>query len=201
MFTGLVEMKGVVSKVESLDGLLRLTVEIPAQPTWNLELGESVAINGACMTVATFDGDAPVFDISKESQALTNLGRLKSHDQVNLERAMKLGDRLGGHMVSGHIDGLGTFLSKDESSSGCLLKVQIPKNLSPYIIKKGSICIDGVSLTINEIIDTDDASEIHLMLIPTTLQETTLGDLPNGWKINIEVDLVGKYIERMMQNR
>jgi riboflavin synthase len=138
------------------------------------------------------------FDISSESMTLTNLGQLKVNDSVNLELALRVGDRLGGHQVTGHIDGLATVVEFKKSSDGSALTISIPSRLSRYVIVKGSLAIDGVSLTVNSIEDKKEFSLVSLMIIPATLQKTNFQTMSNGKKLNLEVDIMGKYFERFL---
>jgi riboflavin synthase len=196
MFTGLVERIGRIAEIREQDGFKVLRVELAQAEPYATQLGESIAINGCCLTVTAFDQKSMEFDVSFESLALTNLGHLERGSAVNLERALRLGDRLGGHMVSGHVDGKGVLESIEAQEGGWNVWVQIPRDLSGYIIPKGSITLDGVSLTVNEVQDLEKYSRIRLTLIPVTVSHTSFSELKAGWPINIEVDLVGKYLER-----
>ncbi len=196
MFTGLVERVGRIVSIQDKDGYKILRVETQKADGYATEHGESIAVNGCCLTVTRFDEKSMDFDVSFESLAKTNLGQLKVGSGVNLERALRVGDRLGGHMVSGHVDGRGKLESLKEENGGWTVFVQIPRDLSGYIIPKGSITLDGVSLTVNEVFDEPEHTRIRLTLIPVTIAGTTFGELKGGWPINIEVDLVGKYLER-----
>ncbi len=196
MFTGLVERMGRIADISGHDGFTVLRVELSQAEPYVTQLGESIAINGCCLTVTAFDQKFMSFDVSHESLAKTNLGTLKVGSAVNLERALRMGDRLGGHMVSGHVDGCGTLESIDAQEGGWNVFVLVPRELSGYIIPKGSITLDGVSLTINEVIDLAQASRIRLTLIPVTVSQTSFSELKAGWPLNIEVDLLGKYLER-----
>lgn len=196
MFTGLIERLGTVTGTKIDNGMLELEVATGAEP-YETCLGASIAINGTCLTVTQINGQHLRFDVSEESLNVTNLGQLKIGDNVNLERALTLATRLGGHLVSGHVDGLGEITAVEPGPAGWLFRVQIPANLSRYLIPKGSICLDGVSLTINELKDNANGSNISLMLIPTTLNETTFGSRQPGWQCHVEVDMIGKYLERL----
>lgn len=191
MFTGLVEHVGTIQRIDQDEGHVRLSVSAPFK---EVQLGDSIAIDGCCLTVASQDDDQFQFHVSRESLQVTALGEFREGTKVNMERALRMGDRLGGHMVSGHVDGVGTVVSKEDLNDGLLLKVKIPDELTRYVVPKGSICLDGVSLTVNRL----EGTAIELMLIPTTLKETTLGERPLGRPINVEVDLIGKYIERLV---
>jgi riboflavin synthase len=208
MFTGIVEATASVislstvgsSKKSDTPSIAKLKVAVPV-PDGD-KLGDSIAVNGCCLTIAEMTPTFWVFDVSHETLKLTNLGQLGqagggSPRRVNLERAMTIQTRLGGHLVSGHVDGLGTVLYLNQRKDGWDLGLSIPHSLSKYCIKKGSVTVDGVSLTINDLRDGDQTSTIELCLIPTTLAVTNLGDLVPGQLVNIEVDMVGKYLERL----
>ena len=196
MFTGLVERIGRIAAIREQNGFKVLRVELSQAEPYATQLGESIAINGCCLTVTAFDQKSMEFDVSFESLAKTNLGRLAIGSAVNLERALRLGDRLGGHMVSGHVDGCGVLESIEALEGGWNVLVNVPRELSGYIIPKGSITLDGVSLTINAVEDRPEATRIRLTLIPVTITHTSFSELKAGWPLNIEVDLVGKYLER-----
>ena len=193
MFTGLVETTGLLRGRSGADA--RITVR-PARRFENLVYGESIAVNGACLTLeqARDDGTLEFYTL-EETLARTNLGLLEIGAAVNLERAMKLGDRLGGHMVTGHIDAVGTMLSCDLVGSDVRLTVGIPELLRPYLVEKGSIAIDGVSLTVIDV--TDDYFTVEL--IPVTLKETALREREPGMPVNLEGDILGKYVEKQLR--
>ncbi len=196
MFTGLVEktacLKALNENAEKMTEFV-FSVEGP----YETNLGDSVAVNGCCLTVTQNDNGLLHFDVSKETLAKTNLNQLAVGSEVNLERALALGDRLGGHMVSGHVDALATVESVEKDPQGWLVKVKVTKHYAHLIIEKGSITLDGVSLTINHVEDQQEGCIVDLMLIPTTVEETNLKHLKTGLHLNVEFDLVGKYIERI----
>lgn len=194
MFTGIIEGKGKVRRVEYKGQEKRLAIELPPHLT-EVQLGDSININGVCLTITQKEGQTIELDLSQETLQKTILGDLKEGDQVNLERALKLGDRLGGHIVTGHIDGIGKIVGKWEERSFLQLKIRIPGLVSHYVVKKGSIAIDGISLTVNEI----EGDEIQLTLIPYTIEKTTLIDKRVGDQVNIEVDILGKYVEKLLR--
>ncbi len=196
MFTGLIETKGSILALKNTEGMLTVTIRVDKKP-FDVKYGDSVAINGCCLTVTDIDQQNLSFEVSKESIELTNLGQLDIGMVVNMERALRLGDRLGGHMVSGHVETMGTLESIEKNSDGWLVGVTVPRDAAKYIIPKGSICLDGVSLTVNTLSDFETNSLIELMLIPTTVSETTFGNLKTGWKLNIETDMTAKFIERL----
>ncbi|MEZ4741497.1 MAG: riboflavin synthase [Bdellovibrionota bacterium] len=201
MFTGLVERTGHVIALLKPDHkenkITKLIVDPGARP-YKVKLGDSVSVNGCCLTVTSNDFNMLNFDVSSETLDKTTLSLLQENDLVNLERAMALGDRLGGHMVSGHVDVVGHVKQLKKDSNGWFLTVKLPLNVRKYVIEKGSICLDGVSLTINKAIDLEDSCVIELMLIPKTVETTSFSSLGLGQPLNIEVDLVGKYIERLV---
>ncbi len=202
MFTGLVESVGKIGKIQSRDGFVILTVELDDSAAgYASTLGESIAVNGCCLTVTAFDSKSMNFDVSYESLAKTNLGLLQPGSPVNLERALSMGARLGGHMVSGHVDATGTLERLEKREGGWDLFVLLPKDLGKYVIAKGSITLDGTSLTVNSVEDLPDACRLRMTLIPSTIELTSFSHLKSGWKLNVEVDLVGKYIERMLAHR
>lgn len=203
MFTGIVSGVGRIVSVEPLGTQAahgrRLVVETP--PGWlaGAQLGDSIALNGACMTVTSLDGDRFSVDVSAESLART--AGLDAPGPVNLEQALRANDRLGGHLVSGHVDGIGEvtrFAPVGESWELCVLA---PKALARYLAYKGSITVDGVSLTVNRVTDLDDGAEVSINLIPHTVASTTLGRLAAGSKVNLEIDLIARYVERMLGAR
>ncbi len=193
MFTGIVENKGKVIRMEHLGQEKRLTLELPIDLT-EVQLGDSININGVCLTVVEKRGQVVVLDLSSETLQRTVLGGLKEGDQVNFERALRLADRLGGHIVTGHIDAVGVIAEKRKERDFIDLKIRIPKSLSKYIVEKGSVAIDGISLTVNQCED----EAIRMTLVPYTLAKTTLIDKRVGDRVNIETDIIGKYIEKMI---
>ncbi len=195
MFTGIIERTGkVVSLTSSHESITQLLVD--ADRGFDTKVGDSVAINGCCLTVTSNKVSMLAFDVSRETMARTSLAHLREGAEVNLERAMKLGDRLGGHLVSGHVDGLGTVNRILKLPHGWDISVRLPRELARYVIAKGSICLDGVSLTVNSLADDAAGTVIGLMLIPTTVSLTAFKFLQPEQPLNVEVDQIGKWVER-----
>jgi len=193
MFTGIIEDKGKVLKVEYRGQEKRLTIGLPPHLT-EVQLGDSININGVCLTVAQKGQQSIELDLSKETLQRTALGELNQGDQVNLERALRLSDRLGGHIVTGHIDGIGVIVERKRERDFLQLGIRIPESVSKYVVQKGSIAVDGISLTVNEY----QGAEIQLTLIPYTIEKTTLVDKKVGDRLNVEADILGKYVEKLL---
>ena len=196
MFTGIVKAKGEISEVSRRGGDLRLTVRAPGLPWPEYELGDSIAVNGVCLTAVALHDDGFDTDVSVETLDVTTLKHAKQGDSVNLEPALRVGDALGGHLVSGHVDGIGMLIAREEDARSVRMAFEVPAELARYIAKKGSICVDGVSLTINEV----SGNTFNLNIIPHTAEVTTMGSYAVGQPVNIEVDLIARYLERMIGN-
>jgi len=196
MFTGLVETTGIILRAERTDRDLRLTVRASLEPP-ELKIGESIAVDGVCLTVVRLQGEAFTVDVSEETVNRSTLGQRRQGDDVNLERALRLGDRLGGHLVSGHADGTGRVTARQRRGESVLFKVEIPPELSRYLIEKGSIAVNGVSLTVNRC----EGRQFEVNVVPHTARATTFENLKVGADVNIEVDLIGKYVERFLLQR
>jgi riboflavin synthase len=196
MFTGIIQGKGKLFELRPAGGGMVFGLEADF-PIDHPQEGESIAINGVCLTARNISGRRFLADVSPESLSRTNLGGLATGDSVNLERALRLSDRLGGHLVSGHVDAVGKLLSKKESGDFTIFNFAVPQDLSRYIIEKGSITIDGISLTVNSC----SAGVFSVSIIPHTLGVTMLGTLSQGDTVNIEVDLIGKYVESLLGSR
>ncbi|SDC57450.1 MULTISPECIES: riboflavin synthase [unclassified Candidatus Frackibacter] len=193
MFTGIVEELGEVNSIQR--GSQSVVLEIKATEVLSdVQVGDSIATNGVCLTVTSFSEDRFTVDVMPETMRKSSLGELKIGDIVNLERALRLQDRLGGHLVSGHIDSIGTIKKKEREDNAVLITISLPQELKRLLVPKGSIAIDGISLTIAEL--TDDAFTVSL--IPHTAEVTTLGAKGVGDIVNLEADLIGKYVERML---
>jgi riboflavin synthase len=192
VFTGIVEELGEVRAVTELVDAARLTVAGP-KVTADVRHGDSISVNGVCLTVADTAGGTFTADVMRETLDRSSLGRLTAGDRVNLERAAALGDRLGGHLMQGHVDGTGTLIVRQPAEHWELVRFSLPPELSRYVVIKGSIAVDGVSLTVVDVTDT----AFVVSLIPTTLELTTLGHRQAGELVNLEVDVVAKYVERL----
>jgi riboflavin synthase len=193
MFTGIVEELGTVAAVEDQGDAVRLTVE--AQTVLDdVHLGDSIAVNGCCLTVVSVDGDRWTADVMQETLEKTSLRGLAPGDRVNLERAVTVEKRLGGHVVQGHVDGVGTTLTRTPSEHWEIVEISLPDGLARYVVDKGSITVDGVSLTVVE------AGErfLTVSLIPETLARTTLGRKQPGGRVNLEVDVIAKHVEKLV---
>ncbi len=195
MFTGLIEDLGTLQEIRTGTDQAQLTVAT-GLPMSELTLGESIAVNGVCLTVTSFGGGAFCADVSPETLNCTSLGRLSRGDRVNLERALRLSDRLGGHLVTGHVDGLGRIVEHRKHGNAWLFKFQIDAAVNSFLVAKGSVTIDGISLTVNEVFEDC----FSLTIIPHTLTMTTLQDRKIGDEVNIETDLIGKYVARFLQD-
>ncbi|MFF0557483.1 riboflavin synthase [Streptomyces sp. NPDC004266] len=193
MFTGIVEELGEVVAVEQLEDASRFRLRGPLV-TEGAQHGDSIAVNGVCLTVVEFGDGEFTADVMAETLKRSSLGALEVGSRVNLERPMAVGGRLGGHIVQGHVDGTGTILERTPSEHWELVKVGLPAHLSRYVVEKGSITVDGVSLTVVEVAD----DWFTISLIPTTLDLTTLGTKRSGDPVNLEVDVIAKYVERLL---
>ncbi len=195
MFTGLIEDLGTLRDIRTGADQARLTVAT-GLPMAELTLGESIAVNGVCLTVTSFADGAFSADVSPETMGCTTLGQLARGARVNIERALRLSDRLGGHMVTGHVDGQGRIVERRKDGNAWLFKFQTDAVVSSLLVAKGSVTIDGISLTVNEV--SEDT--FSLAIIPLTLEKTTLQDRNVGDDVNIETDLIGKYVARFLQD-
>lgn len=194
MFTGIIEEMGQVESLMQHGDSARLTIKARTVMS-DLKTGESVSVNGACMTAIDLSATGFSCDISPESLSLTNLGTLKIGDQINLERAMRMNDRLGGHMVSGHVEGLGRITEKFTRENAVIMSLEVPPGVLKYCVPKGSITLDGVSMTINQLSE----KKVSICIIPHTAEMTTLGFKNVGDDVNLESDLIGRYVERLLQ--
>jgi len=203
MFTGIITAVGQIKSAQAKGDGLQLLVEVPAGYLDDVALGDSIAIQGACMTATELTSNTFALDISRES--LNKTVGLDKVGPVNLEKALRLNDRLGGHLVSGHVDGVGKvahFATVAQDPYGSwLLRIDAPKELAPFLAYKGSIVVNGVSLTVNKTEDIANACVVNINIIPHTLENTTLGNLVQGDAVNLEVDLIARYVARMMETQ
>ena len=202
MFTGIITGLGRIVDVQSLgaDAMhgKRLTIEAPLGYLDDAQLGDSIALSGACMTVAGLDRAARRFIVDISAESLAKTAQLDGLGPVNLEKALRAHDRLGGHLVSGHVDGIGRVTSFEPVGESWELRIVAPPELARFLAYKGSITVNGVSLTVNRFADLRDGCEFSINLIPHTLQNTTLGSLKTGARVNLEIDLIARYVERML---
>ena len=194
MFTGIIAALGEITALQPKGGDLKLVINAGKLDCGDVKLGDSIAINGVCLTVVDMDNQQLSFDVSQETITRSSLAQLKTGSQVNLEKALAVGERLGGHFVSGHVDGLGQIDSIKEFARSWQIAVNVPSELQRYIAEKGSICIDGASLTVNKV----TAKGFEVNIIPHTLQETIIKDYKVSSKVNLEVDLIARYLERLL---
>ena len=196
MFTGIIQAKGSIAAIERRGGDVRLRVTATGLPWADYAIGDSIAVSGVCLTAVQLHEDGFDTDVSVETLDVTTLKQLDVGDSVNLEPALRVGDALGGHLVSGHVDGIGKLVSRADDARSVRMTFELPGELSRYVARKGSICVDGVSLTINEV----SGNTFGLNIIPHTAEVTTMGSYDVGTAVNIEVDLLARYIERMLGN-
>lgn len=194
MFTGIIEAVGTVTQVAESGGDLRLRIHTGRLDLGDVKLGDSIATNGVCLTVVELPGDGFVADVSRESLAHTHIGQWRSGARVNLEKALLPTTRLGGHLVSGHVDGVGTLVARSADARSIRLTIQAPAELSRYIAAKGSITVDGVSLTVNELTERG----FLLNIVPHTAGETTLSNAQPGQQLHLEVDMIARYLEQLL---
>jgi riboflavin synthase len=191
MFTGIVQAVGAITGVTPLEQGVRIAVDAGGLELGGVAIGDSVCVQGCCLTVVAREGGTLGFEVSRETLGCT--AGLDRPGRVNLERSLALGDPLGGHLVTGHVDAVGEVLALEPAGESRLLRLRVPQVLARYVARKGSVCVDGVSLTVNRV----NGSDFESNLIPHTLQATTLGGLAPGARVNLEVDLVARYVERM----
>jgi riboflavin synthase len=193
MFTGIIEELGRLVRTDRGVESARLYIEARTVLE-DVRLGDSIAVNGVCLTVAEFGTGRFVADVMAETLRRTNLGELRPGDRVNLERALRLGERLGGHLVSGHVDGVGTIVGRDARGIAQVFRIRAPETVLRYVIEKGSVAVDGISLTVVDL----DAESFRVSIIPHTAAMTTLGFKQVGDRVNLEADMIAKYVERML---
>lgn len=195
MFSGIVQAVGKVASIQAHGGDVRLEVDADGLGVDGVALGDSICVAGVCLTVVAIDASRLAFDVSNETLSCTSLGTLQPGSGVNLEKALRLADRLDGHLVSGHVDGVGRVLSIEPDARSQRWTFEVPAELAKYIAGKGSVCVDGTSLTVNE----TDGARFGVNLIPHTIAVTTFKDKRVGDAVNIEVDLIARYVERLLQ--
>ena len=194
MFTGIIQSVGKIESLQRNNNDVKLTLDIGKLPIQELALGDSVAVNGVCLTVVEKTQQGFVADVSGETLACTTAGNWKQGDSVNLELALTPTTRMGGHLVSGHVDGVGEVVNRWSDGKSERFVIRAPEQLAKYIAAKGSICVDGISLTVNKV----DGTDFELNIVPHTLKETTMGNYGSGSKVNLEVDLIARYLERLL---
>lgn len=195
MFTGIIQAVGTLAAVEAHGAERRLSIATGVLDLSDARIGDSIAVSGVCLTATIFRADGFWCDVSGETLARTTLGELRVGSKLNLETALLPTTRLGGHLVSGHVDGVGTIVEQCTEGQSLRVSVEVPKELAKYIAVKGSVCVNGVSLTVNEV----SGARFAVNLVPHTLQQTTLGDNIVGSRVNIEVDLIARYLERLLE--
>ena len=194
MFTGIITAVGTVAALEAKKGDARLRIQTGKLPLEDVVLGDSIAVSGVCLTVIELPGNGFWADVSGETLARTTFGDLKPGAAVNLEKALTPTTRLGGHLVSGHVDGVGTVLERGDDGRSVRFRIEAPHGLARYIAEKGSICVDGISLTVNAVA----GAVFDLNIVPHTLHETTMSGFKTGYKVNIEVDIIARHLERLL---
>ena len=194
MFTGIISAIGDIGNLEERGGDVRLTIRSGNLNLSDVQLGDSIACNGACLTAVELTGEGFVADVSVETLNLTTIGNWKTGSRINMEKAMQATDRFGGHIVSGHVDGIGEVVSLEEDARSWRFRIRAPRDIAKYIAHKGSITVDGTSLTVNIV----DGAEFELNIVPHTMKHTVMGDYQVGSKVNLEVDLVARYLERLL---
>jgi riboflavin synthase len=193
MFTGIIEAVGEIAGTQMRGGDVRLVIDAGRLDLADVAIGDSICVAGVCLTAVAIDGRKFTADVSVETLSCTTLGNLNNRDRVNLEKSLRLADRLGGHLVSGHVDGVGRVVSVEADARSQRWRFEVPAGLARYIAAKGSVCIDGVSLTVNDV----EANHFGVNLIPHTIDATTFRDKRAGDAVNIEVDVIARYVERL----
>ena len=194
MFTGIIQRVGIISAIVKCDGDVRLCVDCAQLDPARTQLGDSVAVAGVCLTVAERTPEGFIADVSRETLTVTTIGRWQGGERVNLEAALRAGDALGGHLVSGHVDGRAELLQMGGDARSQRLRFRVPASLQRYLARKGSVALDGVSLTVNEV----EGADFGVNLLPLTLAATTLGALQPGAQVNLEIDVIARYAERLL---
>jgi riboflavin synthase len=195
MFTGIVQGVGRIRSVEPRGGDVVLWIETGPVPLTDVQVGGSIAVSGACLTATRVDGHAFAADVSRETLSLTTLGAAVAGTRVNIEKALTAGQALGGHYVTGHVDGVASVVSRHDDARSVRMEFEVPEELARYVARKGSVCVDGVSLTVNGV----QGRRFDVNLVPHTLELTTLADCRPGTTVNVEVDIIARYLERMLE--
>ncbi len=193
MFTGIIKGIGTVADIEARGGDTRLVIDIGQTDLGSIALGDSIAVSGVCLTAIALDGSRFAADVSQETLSLTTLGALEPGSPVNLEGALRAGEPLGGHLVSGHVDGFGVLESREQDARSWRLVFSVPSHLKRFFAPKGSVCVDGISLTVNEVED----ARFGVNIVPHTMAHTTLGDRMIGDRVNLEIDVIARYLARL----
>jgi len=200
MFTGIIQGLGRIEKIHTDDAGCKLSLDLQAIADQEINIGDSVAVNGVCLTVVTVQDAVADFDVSLESLSKTCIADWAKADEVNLETALTLQTPLGGHIVTGHVDGIGEMLERTPAGDAIQMIFSVPAPLGRYMAQKGSVCIDGVSLTVNQVLeDTQHATTFAVMLVPHTLDVTSLKQLVDGSRVHIEIDVIARYLDRMQE--
>jgi len=194
MFTGIIQAVGTIGRLTPQGGDIRLTIDTGKLDMSEVELGDSIAVNGVCLTAVELSAKSFSADVSRETLSLTSLGGLKNGSKINLEKALTLQTRLGGHLVSGHVDGMGNVMDRHDDGRSVRFRIKAPDELAKYISAKGSITVDGVSLTVNKV----DGAVFELNIVPHTIQETIINQYQVGSGVNLEVDVIARYLERLL---
>jgi riboflavin synthase len=195
MFTGIVQGIGSIRALEPHGGDVTMWIDAGSVSLADVQVGGSIAVNGACLTATRLDGNAFAADVSRETLAVTTLGLAVPGTRVNIEKALLAGQALGGHYVTGHVDGVGNVISRHDDARSVRVEFEVPDELARYVARKGSICVDGVSLTVNGV----NGRRFDVNLVPHTLELTTLADCGAGTRVNLEVDIIARYLERMLE--
>ncbi len=194
MFTGIIEAIGAIASVEERGGDARIAIDTSDLDLSRAQLGDSIAVNGVCLTAVALPGSGFVADVSRETLSLTTAGGWRAGDRVNLERALTPESRLGGHIVSGHVDGVGEVVSRHSDARSERFRLRVPDALARYVAHKGSVAVDGVSLTVNRV----EGAEFEINIVPHTLERTVIGGYCPGMSVNLEVDVIARYLERLL---
>jgi len=201
MFTGIIEATGSISSIEAKDEDSRFVFNTEKMSLSDMKLGDSISVNGVCLSIIEKDEHSFSADLSKETLSLTTFSSLKAGSRINLEKAMMLTDRINGHMVSGHVDGIGRVVNKEDEGRSMKYTIEFPADLNKFISKKGSISVDGVSLTINDKVNNKDNNVFTVNIIPHTLSETIFSDYDIDTKLNLEVDQIARYLDQLTSNK